>query len=161
LASSTYRAMMLVEKCPPPTLSCISYRITEISSSCKHRCKIWSCPCLYNFPSMVNGNTFNINLSCCPMEYPFGIFLVEMHVCTSYSHSSWSTNNDALVVLSCTLGSLVASRSHKRTFATKWKHLGLYTIEKLYSTNNNNHFVIWHNNWGFLTMYIKAMWSTL
>jgi hypothetical protein len=33
------------------------------------------------------------------LEYPSGKFPMEMYVCTSCSHSGWSTNNDPLVVL--------------------------------------------------------------
>jgi hypothetical protein len=95
LASNTFQVMMFVEKCLPPTPSCISHRITEILSLCKHWHKIWSCLCLYNFSlMMVKGNTFNTKFFGYSMEYPSGIFLVKMYVCTSCIHFGSSINND-------------------------------------------------------------------
>jgi hypothetical protein len=104
LTSNTFWAMMSTKKHPSPTLLIIFRKVVKISSSCKHWCKIWSCPYLYNFVSMmVKGNAFSTNFFCCSVEYPFGIFLVEMYVCISYSHCNWSKKNDASIVLSSTL----------------------------------------------------------
>ncbi len=153
--------MMSIKKCPPPTPLCISCRTIKISSSCKHWRKIWSCPWLYNFLlMMVKGNAFNTNFFHYSMEYPSRKFSIEMYVCTSYSHSYWSKNNDASVVLSSTPGFSVALRSCERAYAIKWKCLGLYTIKKSYFRNNNSHFAICPNSWGFLTRYSNAMWLT-
>jgi hypothetical protein len=106
---------MSVEKCPLPILSCISHRIIKILSSCKHRCKIWFCLCLYNFLSMmVKGNAFNINFFWCYVEYPSRKFIVGMYVGTSCSHISWSKNNDALIVLLNTFRFLVTLGSCRK-----------------------------------------------
>ncbi len=162
LASNTFQAMMSVEKCLPLTPSHISCRIIKISSSCKHQHKIWSYPCLYNFSlMMVKGNAFNTNFFHCSMEYPSIKFQVEMYICISCSHFDWSTNCDALIILSSTPRFLVTSRSHAKITVTKWERHCLYTTKKSYSKNNNSHFAIWPNNWGFLIRYNNVMWSTL
>jgi hypothetical protein len=58
-----------------------------------------------------------------------------------------------------TLGFLVALKSCEKVSTTKWKCIGLYTIEKSYSRNNNSHLKIHPNSWSFFMRYNNAMWS--